>query len=331
MELVRGLHNFSQRHARLRAYRGQLRWCASGPPADDRRAQSARRRNSVPPPRYWYLSPVPRNSSIPDGAPPRLTRWREKFLALEALGVDRLVTLRFDEDMRAMTPDALRRGTDRRRAWVRATWWWATIFATAAMPAAPSTVCARPARAHGFGVEQVAPFVLDGVRVSSTAVRERLERGDFAGADAFVRPPLSDDAAGWFTATPWDARLGFPTANLRLMRRKSPVARHVWRCACAVSSSGALPGVASLGTRPTVDGRRCCSKCMCSILTAICMAARSRLNSSPSCAMKRSSNRWTRCLCRCRSMRLLAREILIQGEPWLITNKRSICRTRVFR
>src|ERR1700682_5602073 len=40
----------------------------------------------------------------PAGAPPRLTRWREKFLALAALGVDRLVTLRFDDDMRAMSP-----------------------------------------------------------------------------------------------------------------------------------------------------------------------------------------------------------------------------------
>ena len=40
----------------------------------------------------------------PDGAPPRLTRWREKFAALEALGVDRLVTLRFDEHIRAMSP-----------------------------------------------------------------------------------------------------------------------------------------------------------------------------------------------------------------------------------
>ena len=42
----------------------------------------------------------------PDGAPPRLTRWREKFAALQALGVDRLVTLRFDEHMRAMTPES---------------------------------------------------------------------------------------------------------------------------------------------------------------------------------------------------------------------------------
>ena len=40
----------------------------------------------------------------PAGAPPRLTRWREKFLALAAQDVDRLVTLRFDDDMRAMSP-----------------------------------------------------------------------------------------------------------------------------------------------------------------------------------------------------------------------------------
>jgi riboflavin kinase/FMN adenylyltransferase len=47
--------------------------------------------------------------------------------------------------------------------------------------------------------------------------------------------------------------LGFPTANLRLMRRKSPV----WGI-LAVRVLGiephCLPGVASLGTRPTVDG-----------------------------------------------------------------------------
>jgi riboflavin kinase/FMN adenylyltransferase len=40
----------------------------------------------------------------PEGAPPRLTRWREKYVALAAAGVERLVTLRFDECMRAMTP-----------------------------------------------------------------------------------------------------------------------------------------------------------------------------------------------------------------------------------
>jgi riboflavin kinase / FMN adenylyltransferase len=47
--------------------------------------------------------------------------------------------------------------------------------------------------------------------------------------------------------------LGFPTANLRLQRRKPPL-----RGITAVRAHGiaahALPGVASLGTRPTVGG-----------------------------------------------------------------------------
>src|ERR1700680_1286832 len=37
----------------------------------------------------------------PAGAPPRLTRWREKYLALTALGVDRVVTMRVARGMRA--------------------------------------------------------------------------------------------------------------------------------------------------------------------------------------------------------------------------------------
>jgi riboflavin kinase/FMN adenylyltransferase len=107
-------------------------------------------------------------------------------------------------------------------------------------------------RIHGFGVEQLAPFVADGVRVSSTAVRERLERGDYAGAARLLGRPyrmqgrvVHGEALG--------RTLGFPTANLRLMRRKSPV----WGVlAVRVHGIGDVPldGVASLGTRPTVNG-----------------------------------------------------------------------------
>src|SRR5258707_9287891 len=52
------------------------------------------------------FEPSSREFIDPAGAPPRLTRWREKFLSLAAQGVDRLVTLRFDETMRAMTPQS---------------------------------------------------------------------------------------------------------------------------------------------------------------------------------------------------------------------------------
>jgi len=47
--------------------------------------------------------------------------------------------------------------------------------------------------------------------------------------------------------------LGFPTANLKLMRRKSPVCGILAVRVYGIDSVP-LDGVASLGTRPTVDG-----------------------------------------------------------------------------
>jgi riboflavin kinase / FMN adenylyltransferase len=105
---------------------------------------------------------------------------------------------------------------------------------------------------HGFGVEQVDAFIVDGVRVSSTAIRERLELGDCAGAARLLGRRYS--MIGRVTHGERLGRaLGFPTANLRLMRRKSPL----WGIlAVRVHGIEAQPlnGVASLGTRPTVNG-----------------------------------------------------------------------------
>ncbi|HLZ97776.1 MAG TPA: riboflavin kinase, partial [Steroidobacteraceae bacterium] len=105
---------------------------------------------------------------------------------------------------------------------------------------------------HGFGVEQIDPFIVDGVRVSSTAVRDRLDRGDCAGAARLLgrRYTMIGRVAH---GTRLGRTLGFPTANLRLRRRKSPL----WGIlAVRVRGIDAQPlnGVASLGTRPTVNG-----------------------------------------------------------------------------
>ena len=48
--------------------------------------------------------------------------------------------------------------------------------------------------------------------------------------------------------------LGFPTANLRLMRRKSPTAGSIGGARAWHRGAGRSAGVASLGTRPTVNG-----------------------------------------------------------------------------
>ena len=187
----------------------------------------------------------------PDGAPPRLTRWREKFVALEAVGVDRLVTLRFDECMRVMSPrvfvdQLLVASLGARHVVV------GDDFRYGSRALGTIETLRAAGREHGFGVEQVPAFVVDGVRVSSTAVRERLERADYAGAARLLGRRYRMVGRVAYGAG-LGRTLGFPTANLRLMRRKSPL----WGV-LAVRVHGIEPvpmkGVASLGTRPTVNG-----------------------------------------------------------------------------
>jgi riboflavin kinase/FMN adenylyltransferase len=187
----------------------------------------------------------------PEGAPPRLTRWREKFVALAAQGVDRLVTLRFDEYMRAMTPECfvdelIVEGLGTRHMVV------GNDFRYGCNAGGTIEALRAAGAARGFGVEQIEPFVFDGMRVSSTAVRERLAQSDYAGAQRLLGRPyrmLGRVVHG----RELGRTLGFPTANLRLMRRRPPV-KGILAARVFGIEPGPLMAVTSLGTRPTVDG-----------------------------------------------------------------------------
>jgi riboflavin kinase/FMN adenylyltransferase len=250
MELVRGLHNISQRHRGCVLTVGNYDGVHLGHQQmiGVLKARAAQLRSTAT---VLVFEPSSKEFIDPDGAPPRLTRWREKFLALAAQGVERLVTLRFDECMRGMTPRSFvdeliveRLGT--RHMVV------GDDFRYGSNAGGTIESLRAAGQEHGFGVEQLAPFCFDGVRVSSTAVRERLELADYPGAARLLG--RSYRMIGRVVHGRRLGRaLGFPTANLRLMRRKPPVwgISAVWVHGI---DSRPLPGVASLGTRPTVNG-----------------------------------------------------------------------------
>jgi riboflavin kinase/FMN adenylyltransferase len=92
--------------------------------------------------------------------------------------------------------------------------------------------------------------MLDGVRVSSTAVREALAGGDLQRAARLLGRAYSmsgrvvrGDGLG--------RKLGFPTANVQ-MKHNLPPLLGIFAVEVAGVSTAALPGVASLGVRPTV-------------------------------------------------------------------------------
>src|SRR5271163_3476351 len=238
MELVRGLHNISRRHQGCVLTVGNYDGVHLGHQQMigvlKSRAAELRAAATV-----LVFEPSSKEFIDPEGAPPRLTRWREKFVALAAQGVDRLVTLRFDDELivEGLGTRHMVVGHDFR-------------YGCNAVGTIESLRAAGAAR--GFGVEEIEPFVFDGMRVSSTAVRERLAQSDYAGAKRLLGRAYRMSGRV-VHGRELGRTLGFPTANLRLMRRKPPV-RGILAARVFGIDPKPLMAVVSLGTRPTVDG-----------------------------------------------------------------------------
>ena len=251
MDFVRGLHNLRPRHRGCVLTIGAFDGIHLGHQEMIRVLRERASEYSLPAVVVSF-EPTPREYLNRESPPARLTRFRERFDALEACGVDRFVCLRFDERMRQMSPtDFIERvvvqGLGARHIVVGHDFRFARKHegSVETLLAASST--------HGFEVSEVAPYEVEGERVSSSLIRSMLEAGDLQRAAKFLGRPYR--ITGKVIAGQRLGRdLGFPTANLRLHRRATPIAGIF-----AVRISGAglrlAPGVASLGTRPAVDGK----------------------------------------------------------------------------
>jgi riboflavin kinase/FMN adenylyltransferase len=124
-------------------------------------------------------------------------------------------------------------------------------FRFGARRAGDFSTLASAGQRHGFSVEATESVRAEGVRVSSTAVREALAGGDLSLAARLLGAPWS--VSGRVVGGDRIGReLGFPTANVHLEPgRRMPLAGIF-----AVTVHGAgprpRPAVASLGVRPTV-------------------------------------------------------------------------------
>jgi riboflavin kinase/FMN adenylyltransferase len=199
------------------------------------------------------FEPTPKEFFSASSPPARLMRFREKFDALAGHGIDVFYCPRFAEQMRDIPADAFIRrilihGLCARHIVV------GDDFRFARRREGTLELLQQVSGALDYKVEQVPSIIVDGVRVSSTAIREALWDGDLRRATALLGRPyrmsgkiIMGDKVG--------RTLGFPTANVDLRRRQSAVMGIF-----AVRVNG-LPGgpkdaVASVGTRPTFAGTK---------------------------------------------------------------------------
>jgi riboflavin kinase/FMN adenylyltransferase len=251
MELIRGLHNVRARHRGCVLTIGAFDGLHLGHQAMIRVLREQAQAYALPA-TVLSFEPTPREYFARNAPPPRLSRFREKVDALAMLGADRFVCARFDERLRCMEPDAFIR-----RVLVEALGVRHVVvghdFKFAKNLAGRVDTLREAGAQLGFEVTEVPPFELDGERISSSRVREALCSGDLDRAARLLGRPYRMTGKVVHGGK-LGRKLGFPTANLRLHRRASPLAGVF---AARVSGCGLqnAAAVASLGTRPAVQGQ----------------------------------------------------------------------------
>lgn len=198
------------------------------------------------------FEPTPREYFDAASAPARLTTVREKLSALQSTAIDRVICARFDRVMASMAPQAFIEELLVGRLNVRHVI-VGDDFRFGHERRGDFDMLRAAGRRLGFDVDATATVSVAGERVSSTAVRAALAQHDLAAAERLLGRRYSM-IGRVRRGRQLGRRLGFPTANIDPGRRVLPI-----QGVLAVEVHGAgpspLPGVASLGTRPTVDGR----------------------------------------------------------------------------
>jgi riboflavin kinase / FMN adenylyltransferase len=249
MELIRGLVNLREHQRGCAVTIGTYDGIHLGHQALLRRVNEHAGRLSAPTVLLTF-EPMPREYLSPEAPPTRLTSLRERWRVLEGMSLDYVLLLRFGEGLRNLSAEAfaslLARDVGARAVVV------GHDFRFGCHGEATAPMLAEAGRRLGFYVDVVPPVMSDGERVSSSSVRDALARGDFEFAKRRLGRPYS--MRGRVVPGQRLGRdLGFPTANLRIERRRAPL---MGIFAVRVHGVGETParGVASLGTRPTVGG-----------------------------------------------------------------------------
>ena len=200
-------------------------------------------------PTVLTFEPHPREIFTPESAPTRLTTLREKLEILRNLGVAHVHICRFTKPFATLSAeDFVRRilvdGLKARYVLV------GDDFRFGAKRAGDFALLERMGKEFGYQAEALHTVEAAGQRASSTAVREALAEGDMVMyAQLLGRPySISGRVVG---GDQLGRKIGYPTANIQLKHNKPPL-----KGIFAVRAQGLArpdwPGVASLGTRPTV-------------------------------------------------------------------------------
>lgn len=251
MELIRGLHNIKPGHRDCVLTIGNFDGVHLGHKAVLGQVKAIAASLNLPAV-VMVFEPQPLELFKPEAAPARLTRFREKYHWLASLGLDRLLCVNFNAEFAAQDPQLFIEQLLLGKLGVRHLI-VGDDFCFGKNRAGNFALLQQSAAQFGFGLTSTASLKQDDKRVSSTLVRQALERNELKLAEQMLGRPFSlmgrvrhGEKVG--------RQLGFPTANVWLYRNKLPV-RGVYAIE-ALTEHGHFHGVANIGARPTLQGKQ---------------------------------------------------------------------------
>jgi riboflavin kinase/FMN adenylyltransferase len=192
------------------------------------------------------FEPHPRCVLDPANCPQSITTLQEKLALIEAHGIEHAIVLRFDRALASLSPqefvDQLAAVIDLRR--------WVIGFDFAFGRERRGSV--DWLREHGYKVDVVTPFIIEGRPLHSSDVRRLVTLGDMETANRLLGreysmsgPVEAGDRVG--------RRLGFPTANIGIEPNKLVPALGAY-AGRARADEGDFIAALSVGYRPTFGG-----------------------------------------------------------------------------
>lgn len=197
------------------------------------------------------FEPQPLEYFLGDNAPSRLMRLREKVIQFSKLPVDDLLILDFNQflanyDAEHFIADILIKKLNVKHLVV------GDDFHFGKARRGNFAMLKEKGRQFGFNVEDTGSYYVDGLRVSSTLIRDALGEGDLAEAEKLLGRSFS--VCGRVAHGDKRGRtIGYPTANIEMFRKNTPV-EGVFAVTMTGIDGREYQGVANVGTRPTFEG-----------------------------------------------------------------------------
>lgn len=249
MELVRGLVNITEKHKNCVLTIGNFDGVHIGHQYVLQKLKQASQKYNVPSV-VMLFEPQPQEVFLKDKAAARVLTFREKFEKLKAMGVDRLICIRFNPAFAAMSAEQFIETLLIEKLGIKHLI-VGDDFRFGKKRIGNLELLKQYSTKFDFNVDDSKTFEYSNKRASSTEVRHSLDESNFEVATALLGEPFKFHGKV-IHGEKNGRKFGFPTANIAVKRKVLPI-KGVFAVQVQWQEKSFF-GVANIGNKPTLNG-----------------------------------------------------------------------------